>query len=450
MASANFTVMANNAAAIPNPERGFFYATANGLLNGSFSSELDIVINAGFRLTRSQTDLSAFIGIPISGAALTTMTTNIGLLRTKGVKSLMRFAYNYSFQGPDTTIAQVEAHCAQLAAILKPNSDVIFAVEAGFIGGYGEWADSTNGLDSLANKNRVLAAVQNMVGPAIPVLIRQPYYVQSLYPTPLGPSTAFTGSPQARTGFQNDCYMADGNDVFTFPGPTTVVDLSVSTTALQQRNYAASYTSFVPFGGETCNNGAGARLNCTGGTDNAGLSGGIQNEGPRYHQTHVNRGYDPRFPTQWQTDGCYTTVENLLGYRFQFLTISHADTVARGSTLVVTVTMKNVGYARIYSPRQVMGRLTLAANPDITGFAPQQLRTLPPVATTSQTFQINIPIPSAAATGARAVHLEMPDLYSTTNTLRAFKIRPANSNSGGQVWDDTNGRFTTGTTVTVT
>ena len=109
--------------------------------------------------------------------------------------------------------------------------------------------------------------------------------------------------------------------------------------------------------------------------------------------------------------------------------------------------MRNVGWSRIFSQRRLQVQLVNGGT-TITCNSATQLRELPPQASSSTPIQVRCAIPGGTSTGSYTVHLKMPDAYSTTQG-NLFTIRPANANSGGQTWDATNYRFTTGTTVTV-
>ena len=137
----------------------------------------------------------------------------------------------------------------------------------------------------------------------------------------------------------------------------------------------------------------------------------------------------------------------MMGYRFQFDDITHPTSVSRGGVATFDVNMRNVGWARIFDQRRLNVQLVNGGT-TINCYSSTQLRELDPQATSSTLVRVNCAIPGGTATGSYAVHLKMPSPFSTTQA-NAFTVRPANSNSGGQTWDATNFRFTTGTTITV-
>lgn len=461
MASASFT--ADTTSDFANPERGWYiYASyGNGLLasSGTWQSEVATVKSNSYgvplTLPFAYTGLGAYTGTDtIDNTALNLMRTNLAHLRTAGCKTIIRFFYGTGMSTPaaSPSLARMQAHMAQIKAVLAEYRDVIYLVQNGFLGNYGEGWFTTNGtngsdVDGKAAKLALHASVLDMVPKDIPINQTQLYVTMEVNPSALGAADAFSGSGLARAGMHNDCIMASANDQYQFPGPATINNFTWSHSALAMRNYCAAQSEYVPYGGETCA-GSAQRLACTGGTDNAGLSGGILNEGPRYHQAYLNRAYYTGFMDAWSSGGCYSTASRLLGYRIQFDSISHADSVNRGSTLMVRVNMRNVGWARMSSMRRLMVRATNGGNV-LTAYSPAQLRQLPSQASTSTQICVPLPIPGGAATGTWNVALEMPDAYANLASTRAFKVRPANANNGAQTWDDTNGRWATGTAFSV-
>ena len=446
--SASATFAPDTTTQYTNPERGWYFSLT---LTEFCSGFLETVRDGGVssqpvRIVQMDISPSTSPASVATALACARGTGNAGK-----VKVLVKLAYcNVQFCNEGVTIAQAEAHLAGLKSTFYAYRDVLFAVKAGVIGAWGEWADSGAGLDTGANKIRVRNALLDMTPPEIPVLFRNPPILQVWYSTPLSSAERFTGSPKSRSGIYNDCFLTGNGDTSTYPGTRNnpVVDVNYTGTEGSQRSFAAQHTDGTAFGGETCDNGdTPLRLNCA-----VGTTEGITREGPYYHLTFLHRNYADVFYNQWITDGCYTNVTNLMGYRFQLDTLSHADTMTRNSTYTFTLTMRNNGWARLYSARQIQVRMVKAAASDIVCKFTPQLRTLPPVATSSTTLRARCTIPSGATVGSYAVHLEAPDIYTGTGqsgTLTAYKIQFANANSGGQTWDGTNRRFTTGTTVTV-
>ncbi len=126
--------------------------------------------------------------------------------------------------------------------------------------------------------------------------------------------------------------------------------------------------------------------------------------------------------------------------------------MARGSTALVQVELRNLGWSRIFSARKLTVTLrhrTTGASLSASGGA--DLRTLAPQAATSTTIQIPVPIPASAATGEHDVLLGVPDLHATTAGDLRYAIQPANQDVPGkdQAWEPATARFRVGTRLEV-
>lgn len=138
-------------------------------------------------------------------------------LRAAGLKAVLRFAYEKSMEeknGP--TLDIILKHLDQLAPLIRKNADVIFVMQAGFVGAWGEWHSSAHKLEQ---DHATLAAVIKKVLEVLPenrmTQVRVPKYKRWALSDPannafqvLDASTAFSGIPAARVGFHNDGFLA--------------------------------------------------------------------------------------------------------------------------------------------------------------------------------------------------------------------------------------------------
>lgn len=170
-------------------------------------------------------------------------------MRSAGLKTVLRFVYNYpenetDFQNvQDASLTRVLAHIEQLAPALQDNADVISVLQGGFIGAWGEWHTSSNGLTDASARTQVRDALLAAMPTDKFIQLRYPGHVTAWYATAIAPSQAFSGSGQARIGLHNDCFLASATDVGTYSE-------DAATRALQ-RDYVAAVSQTAPFGGET-------------------------------------------------------------------------------------------------------------------------------------------------------------------------------------------------------
>ncbi|CAN5645282.1 hypothetical protein BH09PSE5_BH09PSE5_45540 [soil metagenome] len=425
--------MASTTLELPNPERGFYGWTSAYFQDLNAANLQNLRDSQGLRLTLGLVNLSSYRSGAIPQSFIDTLSSKFALLRSNGVKVILRAVYNYDSGGADANAAQIKAHAAQLAPLFAANADVIAYVQAGFVGAWGEWHSSASGNTSDANKATVRDAVLSAVPSTHQVQFRYPYDMIKWYPTALTSANAFNGSAQSRTGVHNDCFMSDNTDVGTYQG---------SLTNNSQRDYVKKSTEFTPFGGETCSGFSPMRQSCA----------QILQEGSDYHLTYLNINFYTAFMSSWKSGGCYAQVTRSMGYRFQLDAVTHPTSASRNTAIDVSVDLRNVGWSRIFSARKLVVTLRhKSSGALITAAGSTDMRTLPSQATSSTRTTVRVTVPSGAATGEYDVLLGMPDVYTTTANDSRFAVRFANADSvaKGQAWETSVGRFDVGTSLTV-
>ena len=179
---------------------------------------------------------------------------------------MLRFYYNDNdnptvlssrtlYDVTDADIDIAESHIQQLGSRLDNWQHVILAVEAGFIGAWGEWYYSVNystqqeggwfyPTEAQFEKRRRLVEALLTAFPSRQILLR---YVEAVHKVlgnndPLTEIEAFDGSKKSRLGIHNDCFLADERDSGTFQWNDPEVD----------RVWLEKQSNFTFVGGETC------------------------------------------------------------------------------------------------------------------------------------------------------------------------------------------------------
>jgi len=140
---------------IANPERGFYNEGGHceatpfdeALLRSHRVNGANTLVICVFYLAQFKTS-------PINIATLNFFQSQMNTVRAAGLKVVVRFAYTDT-DNVDASLAQIMAHMDQLAPYFAQNSDVMFVMQEGWIGQWGEGAFSLNfgNSNSLSQKN---------------------------------------------------------------------------------------------------------------------------------------------------------------------------------------------------------------------------------------------------------------------------------------------------------
>jgi hypothetical protein len=411
---------------IANPERGFYDRIDTIVTQRDFSSEKA----DGITLLHSYVQLDAFVDSPIDDATLSGLQQGLDAVRSAGLKIVLRFAYN---QGPDSAnggidapLSVIEGHLKQLAPILEKNVDVIASVEAGFIGQWGEWHDSTNGLDKdLDAKKTVLSAVLAAVPSSRDVELRYPADYRAIEGTPFADS-ASDGSDVARVGNHQDCFLSSD------PDDTGTYDRDSHSPA-EDKAMIAKVGRYAFIGGETCNGTPPERTNCTTAID----------EMTQMHFTYLNRDFEPNSLQKLKDEGCYDEIANRLGYRIGITSATLPKELAPGQSIDFSLALTNTGFGSIVNERPAYLVLTngtttekLTLDTDPRDWDPAKTITV---------AERSLAQTSKLAPGRYKVALWLPDAAADLQANPAYAIHLASTG----VWDAKTGFNVLGS-VTIT
>jgi hypothetical protein len=396
---------------VANPERGFY-------------RYVDLATDRDFAFVRAGNDsliysyvrLDAFRDRAIDEALLTRVRAGLTAARAAGVKVVLRFAYNegpYPDSEPDAPLVRVLAHIEQVAPVLRDNSDVIAVLQAGFIGAWGEWHTSTNGLDR--DPAARLAALDALLA-AMPadrsVLLRYPLYKHAIHGEPLDEASAWQATAEARTGHHNDCFVSSESDVGTYPDDE--ID--------RWRDYVAADTRYVPFGCETCAVFA-PRSACAPATA----------EMARMHMSFLNRDFETAIIDGWRQDGCLGDVERRLGYRLVLVDGELPAEVRPGGSFRLRVRIANQGHAAPFNPRSAWIVVDGGGQRHELEVPGSDLRRWSAGAT--HTIDLRLRLPATLPEGTHRVSLWLPDRAAGLRARSAYAVRVVNEGT----WDDASG-----------
>jgi hypothetical protein len=395
-----------------NPERGFYVQTSYNP-ERSAPRPLDPALlrrarENGMSLLRMYWILSEFRDAPLSAAMLARIEEDFGKARAAGVKVIGRFGYNFGPPGtPDAPLERVLGHLQQLKPVLRANADVLAFLEAGFIGAWGEWHASTNGL--LDHTREIVEKELEVLPSDRMIALRYPRLKTNLYgEAALTAEEAFTAVPKARIGAHNDCFLASKTDWGTW-----------SKNVAAEKAFYHQDNLFVPQGGETCNVKADAQpfIGC----ENALRELAYQ----RFNT--LNIGYEKNVLEGWEKGGCMAEIRRRLGYRFRLV---ESSARVEGRTVTVSASVRNDGFGNLYNPRPLVVVLREKASGRMERAAVQAdpRRWMP--GETSR-FEAKLTV----TPGAYEVLVHLPDASERLRERAEYAVRFANPG----VWEERSG-----------
>ncbi len=324
-----------------NPERGF-YGGAVDIRSASSPvsvSAAKAVRAEGMTLKYVGFYLTDFIKGDISQAYLDMIQRSMDAMREAGIKCVLRFAYQNSESSKpwDPTEAVALRHIEQLRPLLQKNADVIFVLQAGFVGVWGEWYYTDNFVmnpssDADYQPRRWLTeALLEALPESRQVALRTPQFKMRMYGLSLRDTLtaakAHDGSALARLCGHNDCFGASADDYGTFDNETA------------DRVFWKYDTRYTLMGGETCKVSDYCKCPAT------------LKDLQDYHWTYLNSGYHSSVLNRWKTSGCMDEIKARLGYRLVLTELSRSAKPEAGKGFSLTLQLENKGFAAPMNPR---------------------------------------------------------------------------------------------------
>lgn len=416
-------------ALIANPERGFYSTveTHNAGKVGINQAKIDVARSQGRTLFLLEYYLTDYMDKPIADDYLNIIRANFQALREGGAKALVRFAYKNGYADSDWPYDAPEdivlGHVAQLKPILQEFGDVLFCLQAGFVGSWGEWYYTSyfnmNPATQKAYEPRkhLLDALLDAVPEDRQIEVRTPTFKMKIYGYALADTLtaaeAHTNTIKARIGGHNDCFLASENDTGTFHNQT-------------ERNYWQAETRYTIMGGESC--GTSSYCDCDNGT-RPGAVEVMEN----YHFTYLHIGYHPAVLALWRKNGCFSEIENRMGYRLVLRDCYFTTPATAGSDFRIVLNIDNVGFASPMNPREAEFVLTDASGKVLQTY---EVKSDPRTWHSNEDIVIDqtIQLP-ASASGNVKLYLNLPDPKPALRSNPRFSIQLANEG----VWEEATG-----------
>jgi len=320
---------------------------------------------------------------PISTEKLECLRRGLRRLRAAGLKAVLRFAYEKEMgQAAGPNLETILGHIDQLAPVIRENVDVIYVMQAGFVGAWGEWHSSAQKLEKdHAALAAIVAKVLDVLPPQRMTQVRVPKYKRWVLSEPvfdafevLSTDTAFSAIPAARIGFNNDGFLAGTTCGGTWPEPPRF-----SNPGNPEFDYMTQESPYVPVDGELFWADQGGKVE--------GLRAAVrmrlhhyssfslahsysEREGKPYSiddwmKTPLTvqqvRGVDLPVSDRYFEDGdgnavdrtAFEYIRDHLGYRIELQQARFPESVKAGDTLSIDIELINRGFSVLHNPRPV-------------------------------------------------------------------------------------------------
>lgn len=326
-----------------NPARGWYHHTSTAASNYSplnYDALLQLRNANGSSIIVRLFVLDTFTSQVIDNSTLEKIAADFDVARRGYFKLIIRFAYTVTLNDPpprgDAPKDVILLHIAQLSPILHNNSDIILAMQHGFIGTWGEgfytdFFGDSGVVNATQQKDRqdVFNALLNSIPECTMIQLRTWQFKEQLTGSnlPVGRENAYTcgngsAASTSRSGLHNDCFLASDTDSGTWVNSMT------------DRPRMSVQSQYSIYGGETCNPNS-ARISC---------SIALQ-ELQFFHFTFLNNLYHPDVLQGWRRDRCYDTIAQNLGYRIIIVSSYFPANITVGSNMSFQVTVRNDGFA---------------------------------------------------------------------------------------------------------
>lgn len=413
-----------------NPERGLYVPNIKYFRNGrmpvaSTVESLRALRSGGKTFSYSEFYVMDYVYKDFSPEVLQFIRDNFEVHRDAGVKTIVRFAYSDGYDESDhpwdAPLEQTLRHVEQLKPIFQEYEDVIYVVQYGFVGSWGEGYYTDNyGMNPRTDEDywprrQLMDALLDAVPESRQVAVRYPLYKRGILGMALGDTitaeTAFSASKVARVAAFNDCFVSAADDVGTYK-------------AAGDREMWAIETNYVSMGGETC---AAPQQFCNCEKTYANLE--------KYHWTYLNEAYNKKTHNVWKSEGCYDDIVKRLGYRLVLRGAAFDGKFTSGGKLTVKLHIDNIGFASIINRRPMQWVIVNVADDSDRHVIPSPKDPREWKGSHEYYYYETITLPQLKSGATYKLALELPDAAPTLSGKPEFSVRLASEG----VWEEDTG-----------
>ena len=403
----------------PNPERGWYRSMETDQLD---EMELLTFRNSNITLVAFETYLGAYLDRPLDANKLFEVERAFVAARRAGLSIIFRAAYDFAGKDyPDPRdINIVLGHIKQLGPIFQKYEDILFNIQAGLLGSWGEWHTSnfSDHVKWAPVKPEYQRLVVNTLLEAAPksvtIAVRRPEYIRNITGTnPLTAREAFSGTNLSRVSFHNDALMSEKTDMDTYIDPDYPLEKEFA--------WINNHTRYTPFIGET------NKVSSYNDTKNAVPFLDLMNA------TSLNYEYHPNVLRKWKTSNyngmnAFDYITMMLGYRIVLKEAGLGGDLQPGGVLDLNLVLANTGFGHIL--REKIFEIVLKKGGEIIR-APinEDARYWNKNEVINRKFEFRLP--SDIQEGGWDVYLGLTSAFESLRSNPSFSVRFANRN----IWD---------------
>lgn len=335
---------------LPNPGQGFYYMYGfritdeevdyQALIESRFAEECHN------KLAMIQINLQEYREGEISPKGLENLDALFDALQSLDKQLIVRFLYDWNGENEIYEPEKIEIilrHMEQSEEVLRKYKDKIYVMQGLFIGNWGEMNGTR--YTSMEDLQKLSQELIQVTDESTYLSVRMPMHWRRC----TGQYDPFPakGSMASRLGLYNDGMLGSESDYGTYGNSDTTKEKRFSYWSREDElEFQNILCRYVPNGGEVIVN------NEYNDFDNA------VKDLARMHVSYLNRDYDQNVLNKWAettvTEGVFTGLDGLtyierhLGYRILIRDVQTSYDFW-GDTLSLTVNLKNVGFAPVYT-----------------------------------------------------------------------------------------------------
>lgn len=427
----NAGISEENTEILRNPDRGFYKLVQIELNTGKenftdFKEKIKKIAkeDVDVSLISFQLNLRQYVSknLSLTNNKIEEINKYFSIMRENGYQVIFRVVYDSKgAKNPEPEFQTILNHIEQLKSVYEENENIIFVVEAGYLGSYGEWHDGAYDKDK-EKKKQLINKLLESIPESIQINLRKPSFITEYLENnqTVTKINAFSNEKIARLGLHNDGYLASETDLGTYEKAERENSLL----------WQGKQTLYTLFGGE-CQNKDSIYTN---------LDYAIADMEQR-HCTYMNKTYDTEVKEKWkqeiyknpnsiyQGETGYKYIENHLGYRLVMRDVNMECTKRK---MNMEINIENVGFGNIIRKKQVG---VILKNTDNQYYVKTDIDIRKQLKEKMYELTISEALPENIKAGEYEVYLKIEEPFDSLKNNNNYSVKLANTD----VWNDSLG-----------